>query len=261
MKKLLKLMVPVVALAIGFASCDKATTTTTPTTTTPTPTTPTAPTPVTPNLGNFWGVMAAIQMEFSYSNAQVPFPVTISSDVAVASFYNSGTGGGSMVDAGSVSVNGNSMNKQTNNSYLNDPMKLDLGFSNGAVDWSVAGGNGIPAISYSHTGSFPAYSGTLPTSIDKSKDLDIDLGSKVSGADSVYVVIVTSSETIIKRYKGNPAPSKATITASEMSNLPTVSDNTAYLEIVPFTYKMPNVGGKQFVAIKEAAVVSGVNIN
>ncbi|MBW7913500.1 MAG: hypothetical protein H3C54_07350 [Taibaiella sp.] len=264
MKNLLKTTIPALAIMLGVASCDKTTTTTTPTPTTPTPTTPTAPTPVTPTVGgNFWGVMVALKMEFSYNVTGAPFPVSLDYDMAVANFYN-GAGSSTVVDAGTVSVNSNNLEKQTNNSYYKSATTgmtpSSLGYSSG-VQWQVAGGNGIPSINYTHTGSFPEYSGTLPSEINRSQDLEIDLGSKVTGADSVYVVIITSSKQIIKAYDGNPAPAKATITASELGSLPAVSDNSAYLEVVPFTYAMPIISGKQFVAIKETAAVASVKIN
>lgn len=263
MKKLLNIAIPALAIMLGVTSCDKVDTKPT-TPTNPTPSTPAAPTPVTPAVGNnFWGVMVALKMEFSYNMPQLPVPVSVDYEMGVANFYD-GAGSGTIVDAGTVSVNSNDLAKQTNGSYyLNatagmTPATLNL--DNG-VQWQVAGSNGIPAINYNHTGSFPDYSGTVPSEIKKSQDLVIDLGSKVSGADSVYVVIVTSAQTIIKAYDGNPAPAQATIAASELGTLPTVTDNSAYLEIVPFTYATPTFGGKQFVAIKETAVLSAVNIN
>lgn len=267
MRKLLQIIVPAAAIMISVTSCDKTPTTTVPTIDTPDTTTPptTGPTPVTPQTGSgFWGAMIALKMKYSFTNPQLPMPVTTESQIGIASFYDNNNGSGNLVDAGTVAVNSNNLEKQSNNSYTLTattgltPSTLNLGSS---VKWDVSGGNGIPVISYSHTGTFPDYSGTLPTSISKSSAFEIDLGSKVTGADSVYVVIVTSSKTIIKAFGGNPAPAKATISASDLSGLPTVSDNTAYLEIVPFTYTTSATSGKDFVYIKETAIVSSVNIN
>ena len=64
----------------------------------------------------------------------------------------------------------------------------------------------------------------------------------------------------MKSVVGKPAPATVTIKASELSGLPTVTDNTAYLEVVPFTYAYPSISGKGFVFIKETAVVSAVSI-
>ncbi|HEY9177996.1 MAG TPA: hypothetical protein VIN07_09910 [Flavipsychrobacter sp.] len=266
MKKLFKFTIPVLAIMLGVASCDKGTTTTTPTTpNTPTPSTPSAPTPMTPGVGtggNYWGVMVALKMQFSYAVTGAPFPVSIDYDMGLANFYN-GAGSSTLVDAGTVSINSNNLEKQSSGSYyLSATTGLTpstLGLTSG-VQWQVAGGNGIPSINYNHSGSFPGYSGTLPSEINRSQDLVIDLGSDVTGADSVYVVIITSNKQIIKAYDGSPAPAKATITAAELGALPAVSDNTAYLEVVPFTYKTPTISGKQFVSIKETAAVTSVTI-
>lgn len=265
MKKLLKLAVPAFAIMLGVASCEKVDTTpSTPSNNNPNPNTPSAPTPMTPSPAtDFWGIMVALKMEYSYNMSQLPMPVSLDYEMGVANFY-SAAGSSSLVDAGSVSLNSNDLEKQTSGSYYVSattgltPSTLSL--DNG-VKWQVAGGNGIPSINYTHAGSFPEYSGTVPTEINRSQDLVIDLGSKVSGADSVYVVVVTSSKTIMKAFGANPAPAKATISASELGALPAVSDNTAYLQVVPFTYDLPVFSGKKFVAIKETAVVSAVNIN
>jgi len=263
MKRFTKIIAPVLAIMIGVSSCDKLPTTTTPTPT-PTPTTPTAPTPVTPSVsGTYWGVMVALKMKFNYNVPQLGTPVSLDSDMGIATFYD-GAGSSNLVDAGAVSLNSNSLTKQTNNSYSltattgMTPSTLNL---SSGVQWSVGGGSSTPAINYTHTGSFPDYSGTVDTIIKKSEGLEVLLGSKISGADSVYVVIVTSSQTLIKRVGGNPAPAKATFTAAELSGLPTVTDNSAYLEIVPFKFAENTTGGKKYVYIKETAVLAAVDIN
>lgn len=268
MKKLLLIIAPVLVIAFSLTSCDKEPTTTVPTIDTPdvvdTPDNNNGPAPITPTTADgIWGTLVALKMEYSYSSPQIPFPVTTMSELGVAAFYDDDNGKANLVDAGKVMVNSYELEKQTNNSYTLTattgltPSSLDLGSS---VKWEVAGGSGIPMINYSHTGSFPAYTGTIPSEISKSGGLEIELGSKVTGADSVYIVIVTSKETIIKRYGASPGPSKANIEASELSSLPNVDDNTAYLEVVPFTYKLNTVNGKRFAFVKETAVVSSVNI-
>lgn len=264
MKNLLKVIVPAVVVMFSFSSCDKDNTTTTPTTpTTTTPTTPTAPTPPTPAVtGNYWGMMAAIQMKFSYTTPQLPTPVSITSDIGVAAFYSSKGNGNTLESAGTVSVNGNALDMNTNNSYTLTatmgltPSSLSLGSN---VKWEATGSTNVNSLTYTHQGAFPDFTGTVPTSIDKSKDLTISLGSKLTGADSVYIVIVTSSNTLIKRFGGNA--SSATISATDLGTLPTVTDGTAYFEVVPFNYTTSTLNGKEYVFIKEAAVVSTVDIN
>jgi hypothetical protein len=262
MKNFTKIIVPALALAIGFTSCDKVPTE--PATKTPTTTTPTAPTPITPTPnGNYWGVMVALKMKFSYTMPQLPIPVSLDTDMGIATFY-SAAGSSTLVDAGTVSINGYDLKKETNNSYNitattgMTPSSLELGNN---VQWNVSGAGPVSSFYFAHSGNFPNYSGTLPSEINKAKDLEISLGSNITGADSVYVVIITSSKQIIKSFAGNPAPAKATISASELGTLPAVSDGSAYIEVLPFKYSIQNIATKEYVFIKEQAVVGTVNIN
>src|SRR5690606_17608969 len=108
MKKLLKLAVPAFAIMLGVASCDKVDTTpSTPSNNNPNPSTPAAPTPMTPSpTTDFWGIMVALKMEYSYNMSQLPMPVSLDYEMGVANFY-SAAGSSSLVDAGSVSLNSN----------------------------------------------------------------------------------------------------------------------------------------------------------
>lgn len=262
MKKLIQLVVPMALVVFGLSSCDKDDNPT-PTTTTPTPTTPTAPTPPTPGIsGDYYGLMAAIQMEFSYSNPQIPQPVSINSELGVASFYTNPSSI-ERKDAGTVKVNNEALEKQTGNSYFINatpgltPSTLNL---TSGVSWDVSGSADVAAFSFTHTGTFPDYTGTLPTSIDKSQDLEITLGSNVTNADSVLVVIVPPSGSVIMHtFASNIA--KAVVPSADLNGLPGVSDNTAYLEVIPYTYEIDTKNGKRYVFVKEKAVVTGVNIN
>jgi hypothetical protein len=199
-------------------------------------------------------------MDYSYSNPQIPIPVTISSDMGVGVFYST-PGAATFVDAGAVSVNTIALEKQSNNSYMKmatiGQTPSDLGLS-GGVDWSVAGAGSIPAITYSHGGAFPSYTDSLPAVITKANGLTLDISS-ASNADSIYVMIAAGNQSVFKRFAGNATT--ATITASELSALPNVSDNTAFLEVLPTRFKLETIGGKDFVFIKERAVVRGININ
>lgn len=264
MKNLTKLLVPAFALAVGFTSCDKAPTTTTPTPN-PQPQTPSAPTPVTPVVAdNPSGVMVALRMSFNYSMPQIPMPISVNSDLGIASFYSS-PGSSTLVDAGGVKVNSYDLKKADNHAYTITattgltPSSLD--FNSGSVEWKVAGSSSVNSMSYTHTGSFPDFAGELPKEINRSATLEIELGSDVKNADSVYVVIIDKNgKTVMKSYGAKPAPAKATFSSSDLSALSAVTDNAAYVEVVPFTYKIQSNGGKQYVFIKEYAAVTAVNI-
>ncbi|RYE22855.1 MAG: hypothetical protein EOP51_12225 [Sphingobacteriales bacterium] len=259
MKKLVLALVPAIAMVASMSSCTKdETTPTIPKVDTPVVNN-TAPTPFTPTFGDVNGSLAAVQMK--YSMEQMGFPIDISYETAVATFTNGST---TLVDAGTVSVNGINLEKQTNNSYLKMATTglttADLKYSSG-VDWSVSGTGNIPTVSYKHGTNFPEYTGTVPTEITKANGLSFTFNtSNTMNADSVYVFVGASNgKTFIKGYAPNAGTVK--ITASDLSGLPTVTDKTAYLEVLPVKFDVQSFSGKPFVFIKEQAIVRNVNIN
>ncbi|MBS1772749.1 MAG: hypothetical protein JST82_07810 [Bacteroidetes bacterium] len=262
MKKYTQVTLAAALLLLGAASCQKKET---PAPTTPTTTTPTTPTPVspTPTGSNIYGALVAIKMDYTITQAGVTVP--FNNEIGSAIFY-SAPGSSTFVDGGSVSVNNKALDKQSNNSYMKmansgtTPSSLDL--DNSGVAWSVSGnsGNGVPAITYTHSGSFPNYSATMPTSITKSSGISFTFSSStLTGADSVYVVIASGSKSLTKSYLATAGT--VTISASDLSGFATVSDNSALLEVCPFKYIINTYSGKQYVFIKEQAVVRNININ
>lgn len=260
MKKLSYLLSSAMVVAITFASCDKKTTTTTPTT--PTPTTPTSgPTPQTPAPSDADGVLAAVNMKFKVE--QAGFVIDISSEIGVASFFASTGNNSSFVDGGTVKLNNNEIEKQSNNSYMTmattGQTPSDLGLSNGA-SWNVSGNGNVPSMTFSHGTTFPEYTGNVPSSITKSSGLSLTFNSSnVSDADSVYVFIASGSVSFFKGYAANAG--SVTISSSELSNLPTNSDKTAILEILPVKISMQTISGKKYAFVKEEANVRYITIN
>lgn len=260
MKKLVLSLVPVLAFAAMVSSCNKVETpTVTPPIDTTTPTPAAAPTPFTPSAGDANGVLAAVQMKYKLEQAGVAFDVAY--ETAVANFYN----GTSVVDAGTVSVNNINLEKQSNNSYIKMATTgmtvADLKYSSG-VSWNVTGGvNGVPAISYNHGTNFPNYTGELPATITKANSLSFTFNaSTVQNADSVYVFIgSTGNKTFIKGY--SPTAGNVKISGNDLTDIPNVSDNTAFLEVVPVKFAVETIGGKRYTFIKEQAIVRNVNIN
>jgi hypothetical protein len=241
------------------ASCTKEETPATTTPTTPASSSPTAPSP-TPSGGDISGALISIKM--AYKVVQSGFEVPVNTEIGTAVFY-SAPGSATMVDAGTVSVNTYSLDKAANNSYTKmgtmglTPADLDL---DGGSNWSVGGSGSVPAFTYNHTSSFPDYSGTVPTSVTKSSGLSMSFtSSNLSGADSVYVVVIGGSVTVTKSFAANAGT--VTISASDLSGLPTITDNKGMIEVCPFKYTFHTTGGKKYVAIKEQAIVKNININ
>ncbi len=260
MKKLFYLFVPVLGAAL-MASCDTSKNDVIPTTTTPTTTTPsTGPTPQVPTQSNVDGALAAIKMKFKIE--QAGFTVDVNSDVGVASFYSS-TGSSTIVDGGTVKLNTNELEKQSNNSYFKQASTgqtpSDLGLTGGA-SWDVSGNGSVPAFTYSHGSTFPSFSGTLPKTITKANGVSFTFSSStVKNADSVYVFIASGSNTFIKGYAANAGTIK--VTSAELSNLAKVSDNTAILEVLPVKINVVTKNGKKYAFIKEEAIVRYINID
>ena len=245
-------------LALSLGSCKKDESNATPANTTPTP-----PSPTITRVGStvMAGTLASIRMSYEYTVPQVNMTVPIEIESAVAAFFGSSTN--SFVDAGAVSVNTNALNKQSNNAYVKagnfsatttGQTGTSLDFDNGS-SWTVAGSSSVPGFSYNHTANMPSYSGTLPTSITKSAGLTLPL--LITGSDSTYVLIAAGNKQLLKRVG---RASSVTFTAAELGTLPTVTNNTALIEVVPFKYSVVTLANKPYVFVKEYAAVGNVNI-
>lgn len=253
MRKALIVMLSV----ITFSSCSKKDEVTNPNN----PNNPSqGPTPYTPTPANVNGAFVGIKMRYAYTNSQIPIPVEIESEIAVGAVYQ-GTSNSNLIDAGAITMNSHTLEKQSNNSYLKSAFigqtPSTLGLDNGA-NWNIGGNGSVSGFSYNHTGSFPSYTGTLPTSVTRSSGLTLSM-SGLSNADSVYVFIAAGNQTVFKGFGGNV--NSVTLTAADLQNLPTVGDNTAYLEVLPVKFSMQTFNGKTYAFIKERAVVASVNIN
>lgn len=253
-----------IALVISFSSCKKDEVKNTPTTTTPTPTSTTGPTPQTPmpSGGNISGALISLKMKYTTQPTGSPMPIDVNSEMGIAVFYTA-AGATTMADAGTVSVNKVDLEKQTNKSYLKTAFPggtpADLDFDN-TSKWVVGGSSDVSAFSYDHNRPFPEYTGELPSSITKADGLSLTLNSTtLSVTDSVYVVVAAGNKSFVKSYGANAGIVK--ISAADLQSLPVVSDNSAILEVCPFSYQEAVENGKSYFFIKELAVVKAININ
>lgn len=251
--------------AFMFASCSKDdTTTTNPTNTNPTPTNTQGPKPPmpTPIGNNLSGALISIKMTYTTQPTGSPQPFDLVSEMGTAVFYDN-PGSATKVEAGTVSLNSNNLEKQTDNTYFKwayaGMTPSTLGLDNGS-DWNITGSSAVTAFSYNDASVFPKYSGTIPASVTKANGVTLTFNSStLTGADSVYVVIASGSQSVTKSYAKNAGD--ITISASDLSGLATVSNNTAILEICPVNYNELVKNGKNYVLIKEQAIVRNVNIN
>jgi hypothetical protein len=262
MKKIALIAIPAILLMSSITSCDKAKEKVTPTIPkVDTPKVSSGPTPYSPTMTGVDGALIAIRM--MYKVEQMGVNVDVASDIATAMFYDNA--GSNMIDGGTVSVNNVNLEKQQNNSYNKmattgtSPSDLDL---DGGASWNVAGNssNSVPAFSYGFGSNFPSYTETLPTTITKSNGLSFTFNSTtVKNADSVYIAIIANNKQVIKSYAATAG--SVTISTSDLGSLPSVSDKTAYLEVLPIKMIVRSYSGKEYVFIKEQAVVASVNIN
>lgn len=249
MKKQLTLLMSL--LVLGLASCDKKTTV-------PSPQPAAGPTAPTPTVGNSDGVLVSIIMSFSQKNPNIPIPIEIQTEIALAIFPTT-SGGSTYKDVGNVSLNTIALDKNENKSYLKSATigqtPASLNFDNGSK-WSVPQLN----IDYNHDVAFPKFSGELPTSVTRANGITINLAGKISGSpDSVMLFIIAANNTLQKTVAGNS--SSVSFSANELNTLSAVSDNTAYLEVVPYKVTTKQFSGKQYHFIKEQAAVVTININ
>jgi hypothetical protein len=266
MKKITKLSIAVLFASVCFISCKKSTNTNNPTTTSPVPT---APTPT--FSGDIKGALISLRISFDYDpNKFASLPITVpvvelESESATA-FFGNDLSSGNFLNAGNVAVNSYTLDKQSNNSYTKLAFdytsgEYTLGFSSGS-NWNVAGSSDVTAFTYNHTDAFPNFSGksSMPETASTTTSLSINLSGKISNADSVYVFLGGNGKSIIK-HLGSSA-SSATFTAAEVASIGSTSGKpTAILEVVPWRYRIQNINSKDYVFVKEQAVVKYVTIN
>jgi hypothetical protein len=252
--KSFKITIFALALVSGLVSSCKKDSTTEPT---PTPT-PTPTVNTTPNITGADGVLAAVQTKSVQTIGGFTIPIYIGTGVGV--FWSTPN---SYLDAGTISLNSNSLTKGSNNAYsfqpgTTNPTGIDFSANSYNVSWNVSGnsGNGIPAISRTITMGFPDIDSVQSSAtISHSADFTLQCPS-VSNADSVMFFIAGSSATLT--YTAGPGVNSHTFSASQMGTLGT---GTCILEIVPYNYTSFTEGGKSIYYINETAVTKMVTVN
>jgi hypothetical protein len=202
-----------------------------------------------------YGALAAVRSVSYTTVAGITIPIEV--NTAVAAFYAS-TGATTLVDGGAVTLNTKGLTKSSNNAYSYQNLTDPLSFS--TLTWNVTGSSSVPAISYTDNRPIPDYSGfdALPTAITRSAGVTIALGSAVSNADSVYVVLSDfNNHYLLKRVPGNA--SECTFSASEIGGF---TAGQGMVQVCPWSYKSEDFGGKKFYFIIESAFTKqGITIN
>lgn len=246
-----KIILSLSLIGFLFASCDKVknTTNTNPTTTN----TNTTPSPV-PGTGD--GAIVSVK---SVTKTTVGgFPITTELGTAVAVFGNLSTG--SYTDAGTITVNGKTLTKQANNSYVYTPSATDItGIDlSGAINWAVAGAGSNPSFNHNAAAQgFPSaddISGSF-TTINSGSSFTLSTTNTVSGSDSVYFQLSGPSATVLKRMASNT--SSVTFTAAEVQS---VGKGSGVVTIAPWNWTTQTFSGKQVNVVNELALTRVVTI-
>ena len=243
-----------IVLTISLNSCKKDDSSASPSTSGSNGSTPS------PQVGNVDGALVSLQTDIT-TNAG-GFPFTVTTETGIATFFATTGNNSAFINAGTVSVNTYPLDKQSNSSYLKSATvgqtPSSLNFSSQSSNWIVSGAGTVPAITYNHTSNFPSYTGIIPTNIIRANGLTISLGSDVNDADSVIVFITKGNVTITRTYSGTAV--SAVIPSSALSSLPVVTDNSALIEVIPYSINVQSFSGKNYAFVKEQANVKSINI-
>jgi hypothetical protein len=209
-----------------------------------TQTTPTAST--VPPINDADAALVALNTITTTTTPAGPFEITLGTGVAV---FPTTAGGSTYADAGAVTLEGEALSKQTNNSYVYTPTAtnatgLDL---SGSIGWTVAGAGSVPAINHTVGVSFPTLGViTSDTStLSSSSDFTLSVAS-VANADSV--IFQLAGQDGYKLYTRGPGTTSFTYTASDVAS---VGSGYAVIQVAAYTWESEMVGGKKVYYINE----------
>jgi hypothetical protein len=250
-RPIFSLLIGGLSLSLIFSGCSKKTDDSS------NPTPPSSSGAPTPSftLNNASGVLVALKTVTQQTVAGITIPVEMNSPTAV---FPSSPGSGNFVDAGTVTFNTKSLSKLSNNSYIYNDALNPVDFTH--TTWVVSGSTSVPAFNYTEDKQIPVFTdfSTLPASVPKTVGLTLNLSGKFTNADSVYVVLISTSNSkmVLKRMAGTG------VSCSFSSNdLSVLGSGSGYLEVCPWNYKTEDFNSKIFYFIMESAYVKSVSIN
>jgi len=194
-----------------------------------------------------FGVLVAVKSVSYTSVGGFDVPVEVNS---ASAFFPTDAGATTFADAGTVTIEGKSLSKLSNNTYLYNSYTSPLTLS--SIDWNVSGNGSIPAFSKTVSRPIPAFNGfsSLPASVSKAAGLSIPLGFQITNADSLIVLVTSSNnEVAIKTFAGNAA--NATFSAAELSKLS--NSATGSISISPYNISTETIGGKKYYFVNESS--------
>lgn len=191
----------------------------------------------------------------SISTTSTPIgPINTEIGTAVAVF--SEDGGANFMSAGTVSVDGNNLSAQTNNSYVYTPGQSNpAGITYGSTqNWSGTGA-GWPSFNASTSVGFPSVAEISSSDVTMSSGYTLNCGSAVN-ADSIYFSVYGPNGTAMKIIGGGV--SSYTFSASDLNAL---GAGSGFVQIVGINYDPQTIGGRTYYILNETARTKSVNIN
>lgn len=215
------------------------------------PETETVPDPPTPTFTDGDGALTAVRT-VTFQEVPVIGQVEIQIGLGVAAFFDNGNTS-SFVEAGSVSLEGQSLELQSNNSYVFMPSQSSpegIDFS-GNPSWSVGGAGSVTGFSYETNIGFPSVGSiTSSETVTKGSAYTLTVAS-VSGADSVIFMCGG----IVHTLPGGTT--SYTFTATETDGL---SAGPSYVQVAPYRIEEATVGGGDYWFVNERVVTQSVTI-
>ncbi len=216
-----------------------------------TPSNDPAANPPTPTFADGDGTLAAVK-SVTFQEVPVVGQVEIDLGLGVAVFFDNGNTS-SFVEAGSVSLEGEGLTRQDNNSYVflpsqNTPTGIDIPTN---PEWQVTGSVSVGAFTHQTSIGFPSVGAiTSGTTVTSGSDYTLTVAN-LSGADSVIFMCGG----VVHTRAGNTT--FHTFTAAETSNM---GSGPSYAQVAPYKIEEATVGGGDYWFVNERVVTQSVTI-
>ena len=207
--------------------------------------------PPTPTFTEGDGSLVAVK-SVTFQEVPVVGQVQVDLGLGVAAFFNNGNTS-SFVEAGSVSLEGEGLDRQENNSYVFLPSQTNptgIDFS-GNPSWTVGGAGSVAGFSYETNIGFPTVGAiTSSETVTKGQPYTLTVAN-VSGADSVIFMCGGVLHTLVG------GTTSYTFTAAETDGL---SAGPSYVQVAPYRIEQASVGSGDYWFVNERVVTQSVTI-
>ncbi len=215
-----------------------------------------APTPTPSNA--YEGLLYAQEISFVASGTIMTTSGNGNGIFPTGGFYNSSAISdgfmGTALNVGTVSLNSVYLKPDNTSSGT---MYTDTTYAvhNAPLAWSVSGGNGIPAFTYTYTEARPTYTGwnTLQDTIKLSQNTSVNL-TGISGADEILIYVIGGSGMVSKIISGTAT--SVNFTPSELSTLSASTSSSIWVQCSK--YSIVSLAGKNFKFKTSYSIIKGI---